>query len=405
MTDYAKEVLLYGQPIGEFVVTGSLSVFRFSEAYRGNPRRAVLGQQFEEDRSKDWRQSVRIPVWFSNLLPEGPMREFLARELEESPRNESSFLFKLGSDLPGALSLGVNLLDRVVPDSSAVEPPEVPSTSLIRFSVAGVQLKLSMMNTENGLRLAGSGELGGSYVKFPGDLPGIPENEYSMMRLAGKCSIEIPECRLTKVSELGPLPKGFDRYRDHQAYVVERFDRQGDRRIHIEDFNQVVGQWPEKKYQGASYETLGRLIYNICGERDLQEYLRRVLFNIAVGNEDAHLKNWSLIYRDPRLARLSPAYDIVSTVGYEGLTRDTGLKIGKQSQAQKVDIHMFKRFAAKTGASEADSDLCLERFVEEYRNGVQEVENLDKCSTEFWASLDRYQQSLSLFGRGTLRAK
>ena len=91
MSDAAKQVLLYGEPIGEFAVRNSLSTFRFSGAYLDNPNRPVLGQQFEENLAKSWRQSVRVPTWFSNLLPEGSMREFLAEQLGESPRNESAF--------------------------------------------------------------------------------------------------------------------------------------------------------------------------------------------------------------------------------------------------------------------------------------------------------------------------
>jgi serine/threonine-protein kinase HipA len=397
MSDAAKQVLLYGKPVGEFAVRGSLSTFRFSEAYLDNPKRPLFGQQFEENLSKLWRQSVRVPTWFSNLLPEGPMREFLAEQLEESPRNESAFLFRLGEDLPGAFSLGDDVSSEIIADSSEIEAPDSLSPSLIRFSVAGVQLKLSMLKAEKGLRLAGKGELGGTYVKFPGELPGIPENEYSMMQLASGCSISIPECHLVEVSELGSLPKGFDRYQKHLAYSVTRFDREGASRIHIEDFNQVVGQWPEKKYQGASYETLGKLIHNICGEADLEEYLRRVAFNLAIGNEDAHLKNWSLIYRDPRVPRLSPAYDIVSTVGYQGLSRDTGLKIGRQNQAQGVDIHMFRRFAVKAGSSESAANDCLERLVKEYRSSLQQVREDSRCESDFWTSLVDYQESLSLF--------
>ena len=65
----------------------------------------------------------------------------------------------------------------------------------------------------------------------------------------------------------------------------------------------MKGALPDDKYSGASYEGLAHLVGALCGDEDLLEFVRRVVFVILSGNTDAHLKNWSLIYPDTRTAR------------------------------------------------------------------------------------------------------
>ena len=333
MTEGALSVCLYGDQVRTLSVSGNLSWFRFNEAYLERTDRPVLGQQFEESPRAQWRQAQRLPPWFSNVLPEeGPLRTFLADELEISERSEWRLMAELGGDLPGAVTVAANsggdaISDRHAKAGEIYSDQEWPDhLEGIRFSVAGIQLKLSMILEENTIRLPSVGERGERFVKFPGAIPGIPRNEYAMMRLASLCGIDVPGIELVSGESLGVLPRKFERFRHSEVYVVERFDRSAGGSVHIEDFNQVIGNWPEQKYEGASYRSLGRLVRGICGEEDFEEYLRRVAFSTAIGNEDAHLKNWSLIYPDRIEPRLAPVYDLVTTVGIDGLTRETALR-------------------------------------------------------------------------------
>ena len=400
MTDRTRSVFLNGDRIGSMHFRGTLTVFEFDESYQNDPDRSVLGQQFEEDPRAQWRQSARAPVWFANLLPEkGPMLDFIARELGVNPRNEAGLLAELGDDLPGGLGLGVST--EAPPDygpslvrSSALHGDSRPQ---VRFSVAGVQLKLSMLDLGNTLRLAGEGELGGHYVKFPGEYDGVPENEYCMMQLANRCGILTPNNRLLAVAELGALPRGFDRFGNRNAYVVERFDRTESGRIHIEDFCQVVGNWPEGKYEGASYEGLGEMVLRTCGESDFLDYVRRIAFNMVIGNEDAHLKNWSLWYPDRRQPRLSPAYDLVSTVVYPNLDRGTGLRIGGKHSAQRVSLETFTGIAERAGASGVSVRDTVSDLVQRYRLHADEARDLHWLDEEKWRVLADYQNSIPLF--------
>jgi serine/threonine-protein kinase HipA len=399
MSDITREILLYEKPVGSLSRRGPLTIFQFYPSYRESPKRSVLGQQFEEDLTKIWRQHARVPVWFSNLLPEaGPMLNFVADQLGESPRKESAFLFALGEDLPGALSVGAEVENHFPQElKPADEEPTRETDSVVRFSVAGVQLKLSMLNVDNGLRLAGKGELGGCYVKFPGEFSAMTENEFAMMNLAKACGVQTAMCRLMSGKDVGELPRGFGRFRHESVYVVDRFDRAGNERIHIEDFNQVIGQWPDRKYKGASYESLGVLVNRLCGSEDFKEFVRRVVFNLAIGNEDAHLKNWSLIYPDRRNPRLSPAYDIVSTVMYPELSRDTGLRIGGKHDARRVNLHTIERLCEKAGQPTAIASDVVEQVAHQYRAIISDHKATAKLSKEHWESLTAYQASLDLF--------
>src|SRR5262245_51589581 len=101
-----------------------------------------------------------------------------------------------------------------------------------------------------------------------------------------------------------------------RALAVRRFDRTADGPVHIEDFAQVFGLYPEDKYGKASYRNIAGVIAAETGNVGTAEFVRRLVFNVLIGNADMHVKNWSLIYLDRRRAALAPAYDFVSTIHY-----------------------------------------------------------------------------------------
>ena len=86
--------------------------------------------------------------------------------------------------------------------------------------------------------------------------------------------------------------------------------------MHIEDFAQILGAHPEQKYLRAGYREIAVVIGREIGDDAVTEFVRRVVFCVLIGNGDAHLKNWSVIYPDRRNPQLAPAYDLVSTIAY-----------------------------------------------------------------------------------------
>ena len=419
----AATVKLHGKPIGFMRYSRGTTSFQLADEYFSEPRRPTLGQVFEEEPSRLWRQAQRVPAWFSNLLPEGRLRERLAQMYGVSPRNEFRMLLVVGADLPGAVSIEAHDEDDAgnmeviggdaagTDDSSVVLSDDADLSDLIRFSVAGVQLKLSMLMSAGGMSIAGPGILGNRLVKFPSrHYADIPKNEFAMMTWARESGIDTPPCELVPGSSLGTLPHGFEVLDDSHLFVVERFDRAGyrhplfepdgqvaDRAVHIEDFNQILDRWPDSdvKYQ-LSFERLGRIIAGVCGHEDFLEFVRRLTFCISIGNEDAHLKNWSVWYPDRITPKLAPAYDLVSTIQYQDLSRDTGLLIGGDRRASAIDMRVMEGLAAGTSASSADVRRTVSDTLERTRAAWFEIGGDLPISPSFREVLLDYQQSVPL---------
>lgn len=147
--------------------------------------------------------------------------------------------------------------------------------------------------------------LPGNYiVKTPSVIyPNIPENEFSMMKLAESVGIDIPEVQLVTLDNIDGLPD------ESYAYAIKRFDRiDHGKRIQIEDFAQAFGVKPRDKYQATNYDSMAKFIYQcfLNARIELTEFIRRLVFNLLIGNTDAHLKNWSIIYGNTVSPQLSP---------------------------------------------------------------------------------------------------
>ena len=292
---------------------------------------------------------VRLPPFFSNLLPEAHLREYLAARGGVHPDREFFLIWLLGIDLPGAVE--VRAVDGDMPPAVGDDPSHSrPEEEPLRFSLAGVQLKFSaLMETSKGLTLPVSGIGGDWIVKLPSPrFEAVPENEYAMTTLARAACIDVPDVRLVATHEIGHLPQDLPEAFG-QSLAVRRFDRpHAGERVHIEDFGQVFGVYPEKKYRNASYGSIARVLWLEAGEEGITEYTRRLVFNVLIGNADAHLKNWSLIYPNRRTPRLAPAYDLVGTIPYIPGGR-LALSLGDTKEFAQVDLKRFSRFAEKAG--------------------------------------------------------
>lgn len=301
----------------------------------------------------------RVPPFFSNLLPEGALREFIARRGEVNAQREFFLLWLLGNDLPGAVTVR-DAEGRPLPPSE--KNPSVSRVragrEVLRFSLAGVQLKLSAIgNPHRQLSIPASSVGGRWIVKLPSPAyPGLPENEFSMMEFARAVGIQVPEIGLIPLDKIPGVPIPWQRLKGN-AYYIRRFDRgPNGRRIHIEDFNQLYGQFPEAKYKNYSYTNMATDLWRLTDEVQFAEFVRRLIFNVGIGNNDMHLKNWSLIYPDGRTAQLAPAYDFVSTVRYIADDR-LALSIAKEKAANQLTLELLTRFARR---AQVPSKLVLD---------------------------------------------
>lgn len=369
MTDFsALEVLLYDEPIGVLnQLPGDRTFFSFYQSYIQNPQRPMLSLSFKDvygdliETSKPTR--TRVPPFFSNLLPEGHMREYLAKQAKVNPQREFYLLSVLGKDLAGALTLRSPTDQNLLVDGKFEKVVSVQSEkSLLRFSLAGIQLKFSAIwEKEGGLTIPVNGVGGSWIVKLPSSsFSGVPENEFVMMELARLLGIDVPTTALIPVEQIHGLPDEVAKIAK-DAFVIKRFDRDPHgKKIQIEDFAQVFGVFPEKKYRSASYRNIAEVIGAEVGEEGVVEFVRRFVFNALIGNGDMHLKNWSLIYPDKRQAKLAPAYDFVSTIPY--LPNDElALTFVDSKDFRSLNTKQFRRFAAQARLPE---NLVIETMLD-----------------------------------------
>jgi serine/threonine-protein kinase HipA len=229
---------------------------------------------------------------------------------------------------------GLRLLDRRLADLkplplSAEEQRQESLRRVGKMSVQGIQLKLSavLKSKDQQFEIV---DRGGRFLLKPQslDFKELPENEDLTMRLARLVGIDVPLHALIR-SKDGSL-----------TYLIKRFDREGRNRVPVEDFAQLSGRTRETKYD-SSMEKVAKVIDQFATFPMLEkaELFRRTLFSFLVGNEDMHLKNFSLI-SDSQKTTLSPAYDLVnSTLAMNGAREELALPVrGKKSNLTRNDL-------------------------------------------------------------------
>ena len=353
--------------------------------------------------AEPWARNQSLHPTLSNLLPEGSLRELIAQGLKVHVDNEFHIFSYLGEDLPGALV------------AEPMEPKDVPNSVLTthgkakavkfdkitrenKFSLAGVQMKFSMKENDGRYNLSKGSVLGDWIIKTPSTkYKDVPLNEYTVMKLASLVGVDIPEIKLVELDKLDSLPQ-INLPDEKLAFAIKRFDRDDDVRIHMEDFAQVLVKYPHQKYKSASYEQIGRILYEFSGDGliDAQQFARRLLVNILLANGDAHLKNWSLLYLDQVTPRLSPAYDIVTTSVYIDNERQYALNLGKTKDWYEVSIASFESWANRSEIPWRAIKPHLADTMEKARSlWPDEIKNLPmnddhkKKLTDHWSKLHR----------------
>lgn len=347
-SDLVLEIGLHGRAIGQLRVTASgNSELVFDPAWANDPQRDVLGLHFEDQLPGPIRPSapLHLPFWFSNLLPQGAMRRFMARLHQLSDEDHDGlFLSIAGQDLPGAVTLRPLSLG-----TGSARPPTQTGALPPRFSLAGVQWKFSLRPSDKGLLLAHGDEVGSWIAKLPDPNPthkDLPRVEAATLAWARESWLQVPQFRLGHIGELGELPRGIPTG-DGKILLVERFDRDplyvsGENRVHMEDFAQVFDRPPGQNQYEGRYEEIGAVLGTLGDGCDVC-FLRQLVFCVLCGNGDAHLKNWSLLYPDRRTPTLSPAYDLVPTVLYEGSEPETlALSLNEGRRFADIELASFR---------------------------------------------------------------
>jgi len=231
---------------------------------------------------------------------------------------------------------------------SLANTPDVFSSTVgrdgVRLSLAGAQDKLPVRISGREISLPLGQAPSTHLLKFASPyFKHLPENEYLLGQLAGRLGLPVPRAEL-----LRPLNGG-------TILIVERYDRRSEnneiQRLHQEDFCQVLGRSPLRKYQKEGGPRHGDLaetirIHGSLPLTDLRLLARWAIFNWLMGNCDAHAKNVSLLLSPLSGTRLAPFYDLVCTRVYKPLDRNLAMSFGEQfdpGQVIRRDLEAYAR--------------------------------------------------------------
>ena len=267
--------------------------------------------------------SVRPVQWyFDNLLPEEGQRTVLAEDARIDAADAFALLAWFGAESAGSLTLrapdapveargGLRPLTDADLDARIRALPRVPLVhgAAKRMSLAGAQHKLAVV-VEGDALLEPEGARASSHILKPDhpdpDYPHSVANEWFSMRLAGRLGL--------------PVPAVARRYVPSPVYLVKRFDRHaaaGVQRLHAVDACQLLGLPHLFKYREGSIERLAELVRACRSPAVARTRLYAwLVFNLLIGNADAHLKNLSFLV-DHEGIRLAPFYDLLSVASYD----------------------------------------------------------------------------------------
>jgi serine/threonine-protein kinase HipA len=272
-------------------------------------------------------QSGLLPSFFQNLLPEGVLRSHIAQLRGCRENDYFELLAACGGDLPGAVSARPVSVDRgtlqrlITQDQDALEMSVVELPMPQGISVSGVQPKLGLRR--QGGRYVARTRAGAStrvIAKLPvAGRPHMPQLEMLSLQMAGAAGVEVCHAELAPLSAIA-AEHSYALPDEPEFLAVTRFDRDGARRIHFEDFAQVLAIDPMRKYSGSYLDmALAMRAFPSLGDEAVLELVRRLAVNDLLGNPDAHLKNFGVLYPDGIAPRFAPAYDIVAYAALQGV--------------------------------------------------------------------------------------
>jgi len=356
--------------------------FRYEDDYRSRQGALPLSRHLplreEAFNTKD------TLAFFANLLPEGEIRQKIARRLGVSQENVFDLLAALGGDCAGAVSV---LPPEMQPGTSghyrplsrkelAKELEDLPAHPFlageegVRLSLAGAQNKLPIFYNGNEFFIP-EGNYPSSHIIKPAirDLEDTVTNEAFCMNLARAVGLPVPPVQVIEID-------------GQRVYMVERYDRIRSagvtmERLHQEDFCQALGIPPEMKYEvegGPGFQDCFRLVDEWSDEPIIDSLLlvNWALFNFLIGNADAHGKNLSFLYGEATI-RLAPFYDLLSTAVYPRVNNKFAMKMGGQRDPRYFGSSHLAQFAKEIGVEPRTVKAQLKEMTRHLEYSVGQV--------------------------------
>ena len=321
--------------------------------------------------------------FFEGLLPEGFTRKTVAQWMHADEGDYLSILSGLGRECLGALQVtekGQSSEDpgyRVLTDDQVLalarEGTTVSSTLVVEahLSLTGASGKVGLYYDDHEKKwFLPKGDAPSTHILKQSHvrLLDIVANEQLCMLTAGMLGLDVPQSFIVNPGDASKeevlfATRRFDRVFSPKAVTIE--GKRAPLRLHQEDFAQALGIPASKKYENQKSGYLKQM-FDLIRNRSanpVEDQLKLwdiLVFDCLIGNTDNHLKNLSFLYsQDMKSIRLAPAYDIVSTVVYEGTTRNLSFFIGDENSLERIQEESFREAAKEAGMNER---LCLRRL-------------------------------------------
>lgn len=361
---------------------GALSVdrhgemrFSYADDWLGDQTKPALSFSLPKREEPFSRRECR--PFFEGLLPEAAQRDAVAKALGVSAANEFKLLETLGGDVAGALTIWPEgeppptapqdveprvLSERDLSDLLDTLPvrPFLAGDAGLRLSLAGAQSKIPVVLADSEVALPAIGQPTTHILKPPIErFSGTTENEAFCMRLAAQLGLSVAPVEIRTVGNRGfLLVERYDRARDANGRVI---------RLHQEDFCQALGLSSDRKYAvegGPTFKNCFALLRRAATRPAVEvlKLLDAAIFNLIIGNADAHGKNFSLLHRNGGI-ELAPLYDLLNTVAYPDLSPKMAMKYAKRSTLEELRPTDWDKFADDIGMAapfvrRRASDLC-----------------------------------------------
>ncbi len=404
------DVLLSSTLVGKLANDPQTNQFSFAysqqwidsrESFPISPLLPVHGADQDKGHSSNVRQ------FFENLLPEGQGLEATSTQYQVSKSNLMGLLIHLGKDLAGALSVEISDQQKKVHVAASARPISKeelsqrirnrPNQSFavwdgkVRMSIAGFQDKIvAFEHAGKWAFVDGSGQSSNIIIKpepLSDTMAGMTGNEFMCMTLSKEVGLPTASVRLDHVPE--------------PVLIIDRFDRQTSKdgstvkRLHVIDGCQSLGISPAYKYErpygdtrdvkhirdGASLPKLFAMLDKQSNQPAAQRLglLRWVIFQIIVGNTDAHAKNLSF-YCGPGGLALSPTYDILCAAAFDHPDLDDAyaMAIGDAFTANELTAYEWAVFADRCGLSPRLVQAELKRMCESVKSKIELAQRIAK---------------------------
>jgi serine/threonine-protein kinase HipA len=353
-------VYLNNTPVGELAQNaGGLMQFTYSPEWLARKDSMPLSRSLPLENVTF--KGKRARSFFAGILPEEGPRRRIAEVLGISNQNDFAMLERIGGECAGAVCLlpeGMPppaLNEKLLRELNAVElgkiiselprRPLLAGESGLRLSLAGAQDKIAVTVQGGNIALPLGNTPSTHIIKpEPDRFPGLAVTEWLCMKLARAIGLNVPDTSLLQVG-------------DKPCILVQRYDRSVTadgfvQRTHQEDFCQALGYPPEHKYQQEGGPLVSDCIallrdWSSVPALDIPAFLDGLIFNMLIGNADAHGKNYSLLYQDGE-RRLSPFYDLVCTLSWPELSKTPAMKIGRSESIETITAVHWKKMSEES---------------------------------------------------------